>query len=138
MSCTMVLYRLYDVADNIDLNKAQDLWSASNQISSRLRLARVSPKAIAFKAPPLTVELGMQVVGHHLVDQRGHVKTHMARTASKVQHAGVSLARQFGLQQGKFGALGVHSAAQIGRGLFTELFLNNLAVLGGAGHAEYP
>ena len=62
MSCSMVLYRLYDVADNIDLNKAQDLWSASNQISSRLRLARVSPKAIAFKAPPLTVELGMQEI----------------------------------------------------------------------------
>ena len=62
MSCTLVLYRLYDVADNIDLNKAQSLWSASNQISSRLRLARVSPKAIAFKVPPLTVELGTQEI----------------------------------------------------------------------------
>ncbi len=62
MSCSLVLYRLYDVADNIDLNKAQELWSASNQVSSRLRLARVSPKAIAFKAPPLTVELGMQEI----------------------------------------------------------------------------
>ncbi len=77
MSCTIVLYRLYDVADNIDLNKAQALWTASNQISSRLRLSRVSPKAIAFKAPPLTVELGTQeipVAGRNFaVDTKAHL-----------------------------------------------------------------
>lgn len=61
MTCSIFIYRLYDLADEIELEKAQSLWSAQNQVS-RLRLTRVSPKAIAFKNPPVTVELGTHEV----------------------------------------------------------------------------
>uniref|UniRef100_A0A7C1F2Y7 DUF155 domain-containing protein n=1 Tax=Ammonifex degensii TaxID=42838 RepID=A0A7C1F2Y7_9THEO len=50
------LYRLYDVAQEIDLLRAEELLAAEKPVS-RLRLARVRPKALEFKNPPLTVEL---------------------------------------------------------------------------------
>ena len=57
-SDSIIIYRLFDIADEIDLGHVQALWAARNKIASRLRLERVSPKAIAFKDPPVSVELG--------------------------------------------------------------------------------
>lgn len=57
MSLSILIYRLYDTADEIELGTAQSVWSTQNQVS-RLKLTRVPPKAIAFKNPPVTVELG--------------------------------------------------------------------------------
>ncbi|RJX17245.1 MAG: hypothetical protein C4570_08430 [Ammonifex sp.] len=50
------LYRLYDVALEIDLPWAERILSAEKPVS-RLKLSRVRPKALEFKNPPLTVEL---------------------------------------------------------------------------------
>uniref|UniRef100_A0A7C2E1V4 DUF155 domain-containing protein n=1 Tax=Ammonifex degensii TaxID=42838 RepID=A0A7C2E1V4_9THEO len=50
------LYRLYDVAQEIDLLRAEELLAAEKPVS-RLKLSRVRPKALEFKNPPLTVEL---------------------------------------------------------------------------------
>ncbi len=58
MNSAIIVYRLFDIADEIDLDHVQALWAARNKIASRLRLERVSPKAIAFKNPPVSVELG--------------------------------------------------------------------------------
>ncbi|MNL34361.1 hypothetical protein D3C87_1563300 [compost metagenome] len=38
-----------------------------------------------------------QVVGHHFLDQRGHVETHVTGAAAEVQHPGVALPCQFSL-----------------------------------------
>ena len=50
------LYRLYDVAEEIDLVRAEQILSVEKPVS-RLKLSRVRPKALEFKNPPLTVEL---------------------------------------------------------------------------------
>lgn len=62
MSYSIIVYRLFDIADEINLDHVQALWAARNKIASRLRLERVSPNAIAFKNPPVTVELGSHEV----------------------------------------------------------------------------
>lgn len=56
MSFTIISYRLYDTADEIALDKVESMLSADGHVS-RLHLTRVSPKSIAFKNPPVTVEL---------------------------------------------------------------------------------
>lgn len=55
------LYRLYDVAQEIDLLQAEELLAVEKPVS-RLRLTRVRPKALEFKNPPLTVELAGRAV----------------------------------------------------------------------------
>lgn len=50
------LYRLYDIAQEINLVQAEEILAAEKPVS-RLRLSRVRPKALEFKNPPLTVEL---------------------------------------------------------------------------------
>lgn len=56
MRGSVLLYRLYDIAQEIDLLKAEQVLSVEKPVS-RLKLSRVRPKAIEFKNPPLTVEL---------------------------------------------------------------------------------
>lgn len=58
MHTSMIVYRLFDVADEINLDLVQALWTSRNKIASRLRLDRVSTKSITFKDPPVLVELG--------------------------------------------------------------------------------
>ena len=49
MNTSMIVYRLFDVADEIDLDLVQALWTSRNKIASRLRLDRISTKSITFK-----------------------------------------------------------------------------------------
>ncbi|MNN15688.1 hypothetical protein D3C81_1288010 [compost metagenome] len=80
------------------------------------------------------IEHGLrQVVGDHFGNQWRNVETDVTGTTAQVQHAGLGLACQFGLQQGELGALGVYGAAEVGAGLFAELALDHVGV-GGAGH----
>ena len=58
MQASMYIYHLFDVADEINLDLVEALWSSRNKIASRLRLERVSTDSIAFKDPPVLVELG--------------------------------------------------------------------------------
>ncbi len=58
MNTSMIVYRLFDVADEINLDLVQALWTSRNKIASRLRLDRISTKSITFKDPPVLVELG--------------------------------------------------------------------------------
>ncbi len=70
MNNSIIVYRLFDIADEINLDHVQALWAARNKIASRLRLERVSPKAIAFKNPPVSVDLGsheIQLAGKNLL-----------------------------------------------------------------------
>ena len=52
MNTSMIVYRLFDVADEIDLDLVQALWTSRNKIASRLRLDRISTKSITFKDLP--------------------------------------------------------------------------------------
>ncbi|BBB92368.1 MAG TPA: hypothetical protein PKA28_16225 [Methylomusa anaerophila] len=61
MCCTIWVYRLYDTANAISLEKAESILAAGSSVS-RLRLTRVSPKAIAFKNAPVTAQLAPQQV----------------------------------------------------------------------------
>ena len=58
MNSSIYLYHLFDVADEINLNLVEALWTSRNKIASRLRLEKVSPQSITFKDPPVLVELG--------------------------------------------------------------------------------
>lgn len=41
MNTSMIVYRLFDVADEINLDLVQALWTSRNKIASRLRLDRI-------------------------------------------------------------------------------------------------
>ncbi len=58
MNPSMIVYRFFDVADEINLDLVQALWTSRNKIASRLRLDRISTKSIVFSNPPVLVELG--------------------------------------------------------------------------------
>jgi hypothetical protein len=49
--------RLFDVANAIDLVRAQSLWSAQARTGARTRLTGTPPKAVSFGEPPLGLEL---------------------------------------------------------------------------------
>ena len=58
MKTSIYTYRLYDVADEINLDSVQALWMSRNKIASRLRLNRISIRSIQFQNPPVLVALG--------------------------------------------------------------------------------
>ena len=58
MRTNVIAYRLFDVADEINLDQVQALWHSRNKISYRLRLDRISTKSITVHDPPVLVELG--------------------------------------------------------------------------------
>lgn len=58
MKTNIYTYRLYDVADEINLDSVQALWMSRNKIASRLRLNRISTRSIEIQNPPVLVELG--------------------------------------------------------------------------------
>jgi hypothetical protein len=54
----VIASRLFDVADAIDLTKAERLWAAkARPAGTRSRLSFTSPKAVAFGVPPLELTL---------------------------------------------------------------------------------
>ncbi len=57
MRGTIWVYRLYDVAQEIDLPQAGRILATKKPVVSRLKLSKVHPKALEIKNPPLTVEL---------------------------------------------------------------------------------
>ena len=60
MNTSMIVYRLFDVADEINLDLVQALWTSRNKIASRLRLDRISTKSITFKNPPVLILLKLK------------------------------------------------------------------------------
>lgn len=54
---TVLLYRLYDVADEINLVLVEELLSVA-KATTRLRLSRIPTKSIDIENPPVSVELG--------------------------------------------------------------------------------
>ena len=77
MNTSMIVYRLFDVADEINLDLVQALWTSRNKIASRLRLDRISTKSITFKDPPVLVELGS-----HEMELGG--KTYLAEITARI------------------------------------------------------
>ncbi|MDF2569885.1 MAG: hypothetical protein K0R55_1489 [Sporomusa sp.] len=61
MQASILVYRLFDSAKSINLAEAESRLATGGHVS-RLRLTRVSPKAIAFKDPPVTVTLAQQQI----------------------------------------------------------------------------
>ncbi len=59
----ILVYRLYDVANEIDLAKADRIVrTRAGYLSSRLRLRRVRPRAVYFVNPPLTVTVEVEPI----------------------------------------------------------------------------
>lgn len=55
----VVAWRLFDLAYQIDLSRAEQLWAQrADRTSERSRLAGTPPKAVSFGVPPLELELG--------------------------------------------------------------------------------
>ena len=57
MNTSMIVYRLFDVADEINLDLVQALWTSRNKIASRLRLDRISTKSILYYFDDLLVDI---------------------------------------------------------------------------------
>jgi len=57
MGNSIWLYRLFDVAEEIDLNQVEDIL-AHTRATSRVRLSRFPCRSIHFNNPPVVVELG--------------------------------------------------------------------------------
>ena len=58
VSGAVIASRLFDIADTIDLTKAEVLWGQQVRSAvSRGRLASTPPKAVAFGVPPLDIPL---------------------------------------------------------------------------------
>jgi hypothetical protein len=64
VSGAVIAYRLFDIADTIDLAQAEVLWSRQQPLPSatRARLVTTAPKAVAFGVPPLDIPLETIVV----------------------------------------------------------------------------
>jgi hypothetical protein len=61
MQNSILLYRIYDVAEEIKLDLVEKVLS-SNKPTSRLKLSRIRPKSIHIPNPPVTVELGEEKI----------------------------------------------------------------------------
>ena len=58
MSGAVIAYRLFDIADTIDLTQAETLWTRQLRTTvTRGRLISAAPKALAFGVPPLDIPL---------------------------------------------------------------------------------
>jgi hypothetical protein len=58
VSAAIIASRLFDVADTIDLEKAETLWTRQlRSTATRGQLASTAPKAIAFGVPPLEIAM---------------------------------------------------------------------------------
>ncbi|MEN6621932.1 MAG: hypothetical protein ABFD50_10320 [Smithella sp.] len=57
MKNSILAYRLFDVAEEINLEQVEKIL-AQERPTSRMRLSKIRPKSIQFKNPPVTVELG--------------------------------------------------------------------------------
>ena len=78
MRTNVIAYRLFDVADEINLDQVQAIWHSRNKMSSRLRLDRISTKSITFHDPPVLVELGYHemIIGgvEYLVEVKARIQ----------------------------------------------------------------
>lgn len=93
MDSSMLVYHLFDVADEINLDLVEALWTGRNKISSRLRLERVSADSITVKNPPVLVELGSHEMTFAGIEYLGEVK-------ARIYDIGViSLIINFGLPE---------------------------------------
>lgn len=60
----VVALRLFDLAYEMDLRKAEELWAQrAHRASARSRLVGTPPKAVSFGVPPLALEIGSVTVG---------------------------------------------------------------------------
>jgi len=57
MKNSICVYRLFDVAEEINLEQVEKILAWARP-TSRMRLSRIRPKSIQFKNPPVAVELG--------------------------------------------------------------------------------
>jgi hypothetical protein len=58
VSGAVIAYRLFDIADTIDLTQAETLWTRQLRATvTRGRLISAAPKALAFGVPPLDIPL---------------------------------------------------------------------------------
>ncbi len=56
-SGAIIAFRLFDVAHEIDLVKAETIWARQSRVASRSRLSTTPPKAMGFGVPPLVLAL---------------------------------------------------------------------------------
>jgi hypothetical protein len=61
MTNSFWLYRIFDVAEEIYLERVERILSRTGS-ASRMKLSRVRPKSIQIKNPPVTIELGNETV----------------------------------------------------------------------------
>ena len=53
----IIAFRLFDVAHEIDLVRAETIWARQSRVASRSRLSATPPKAMGFGVPPLVLAL---------------------------------------------------------------------------------
>ncbi|KJS14489.1 MAG: hypothetical protein VR69_17315 [Peptococcaceae bacterium BRH_c4b] len=61
MTNSFWLYRIFDVAEEISLERVEQILAQTGS-ASRMKLSRVRPKSIQIKNPPVTIDLGEETV----------------------------------------------------------------------------
>lgn len=61
MTNSFWLYRIFDVAEEISLERVEQILAQTGS-TSRMKLSRVRPKSIQIKNPPVTIDLGEETV----------------------------------------------------------------------------
>jgi hypothetical protein len=78
VSGTVIACRFFDVADTIDLTRAEALWARhARPASTRGRLASTPPKAVAFGVPPLEVPMAPALLRFDSVEIPAHVSARL-------------------------------------------------------------
>jgi hypothetical protein len=91
LSAAVIASRVFDIADTIDLEKAERLWTREPRSgATRMRLTYTAPKAIAFGVPPLEIALAPLHV------QLDGIKTEVAATVRLFDFGVVRVALRFG------------------------------------------
>ncbi len=96
VSGAIIACRLFDVADAIDLTKAESLWAEhARPASTRGRLVSTPPKAVAFGVPPLEVPLEPVLIQLDCIEVQAQVSARLydfgvARLALQVATSNLS------------------------------------------------
>lgn len=131
MENSILLYRIYDIAEEISLDRVEEHLGRIKP-TSRLRLSRVRPKSIHINNPPVTVELGEENMN---LDGSAYKALHTA----KIFHLGVIslmvkilLPREYDYEAVHRLAVYLYNADEELESIFARLLNNLLPVLGDA------
>lgn len=136
VSGAVIAFRLFDIADTIDLTKAEALWT-QQQLSAaarRGRLVSAAPKALAFGVAPLDIPLESVALRLGASEIRADVSARLyefgvARLALRISADGLSWAAFTGRLNALDQTVGPASGSDLWKGLLDQVLATFRAAL---------